>query len=121
VTIIGSVTHNEDTLDEGELRCFDLYTSVYDASKALASSFFVTCFLEQSKRWENVKTPSLGSLISITAKIASHIKSNNLALRVFDLVYLLRSASAVSMPSLTTATPLKRANRWSSRVDSTTL
>lgn len=87
VTVIGSVpAASEDTDDPSEPRRFTIETSVYDASKASPVTFSVACFLENTKRWQKVKTPSTGALLSITAKVAGRTTdTNRLALRVLDL------------------------------------
>jgi hypothetical protein len=84
VTIIGSVTN--DSHGESEFRHFELQTSVYDVSQAAPVQFSVACFFENSRRWKNVKVPSPGSNVSVTAKIVGvSAKSQCLALRVLDL------------------------------------
>ncbi|KAH8746003.1 hypothetical protein F5883DRAFT_438494, partial [Diaporthe sp. PMI_573] len=112
VTVIGFVPPcTNDSLDTSEHRCFTIETSVYDASKAAPVHFSVVCFFEDSRRWLNAKKPALGALLTVTAKVAGHMTdTNQLALRVLDLAYLPRPASA-PMPTLTVTPPLKRAAR----------
>jgi hypothetical protein len=71
VTVTSSVgtRSGDELLDQFELRHFELQTSVYDTSKAAPVQFFVFCFFESGRRWQKVKIPSLGSYISVTAKI----------------------------------------------------
>ncbi|KAH7110143.1 hypothetical protein EDB81DRAFT_849221 [Dactylonectria macrodidyma] len=94
VTVIGSVpSPNDNTSDPSEPRRFTVETSVYDASKASPVPFSVACFFENTKRWQKVRTPSPGALLSITAKVAGRTTdTNHLALRVLDLAYLPRPA-----------------------------
>jgi len=121
VTIIGSVrTPAEVLLDLTDLRHFTLETSVYDASKAAPVQFEVTCFLENTKRWQKVKTPPSGSFLSITAKVVGRItQTSHLAVRVLDLTYLPRPGSATGAATPAT-TPSKRPGRWDGRAVSTT-
>ncbi|KAH7109129.1 hypothetical protein EDB81DRAFT_585724, partial [Dactylonectria macrodidyma] len=90
VTVIGSVPPPSDnTSDPSEPRRFTVETSVYDASKASPVPFSITCFFENTKRWQRVRTPSPGALLSITAKVAGRTTdTNQLALRILDLAYL---------------------------------
>ncbi|KAH8661070.1 hypothetical protein BGZ61DRAFT_301742, partial [Ilyonectria robusta] len=90
VTVIGSVpSPSDNTSDPSEPRRFTIETSVYDASKASPVPFSVTCFFENTKRWQKVRTPSPGALLSITAKVAGRTTdTNQLALRVLDLAYM---------------------------------
>jgi hypothetical protein len=56
VTIIGFVpSRNDKPPDLPEARYFAVETSVYDTSKAASVAFSVTCFLENTKRWQRVK------------------------------------------------------------------
>ncbi|KAF6517588.1 hypothetical protein HZS61_003149 [Fusarium oxysporum f. sp. conglutinans] len=90
VTIIGFVpSRNDKPPDLPEARYFAVETSVYDTSKAASVAFSVTCFLENTKRWQRVKIPPAGAFLSITAKVAGRtVDANQLALRVLDLAYL---------------------------------
>jgi ribosomal protein L28 len=55
VTVIGSVRSGDDGGPEHSgPRRFTVETSVYDASKSAPVQFSVTCFLENTKRWQNV-------------------------------------------------------------------
>jgi hypothetical protein len=121
VTIIGSVgTRGGDEHDESELRHFELQSSVYDPSKAAPERFSVVCFFASGRRWQNVRVPSSGSFVSVTAKIAGRTtKSNCLALRVLDLTYLPRSGIATT-PNSTSTPATRRSNRWGNRADSST-
>lgn len=112
VAIIGSVrTPAETLLDPTDLRHFTLETSVYDASKAASVQFEVACFLENTKRWQKVKTPPSGSFLSITAKVVGRtIQTSHLAVRLLDLTYLPRPGSATAAATPAT-TPSKRPNR----------
>lgn len=96
VTVIGSVpSPSHNTSDPSEPRRFTVETSVYDVSKASPVPFSVACFFENTKRWQKVRTPSPGALLSITAKVAGRITdTNQLALRVLDLSYMSRPAQA---------------------------
>ncbi|OAQ65455.1 extracellular membrane protein, 8-cysteine region, CFEM [Pochonia chlamydosporia 170] len=120
VTVIGFVPPRTDnSLDPSEPRHFTVETSVYDASKAAPAHFSVVCFLEDTKRWKKVKTPAPGALLTVTAKIAGRTRDTNLlALRVLDLAYLPRPASAPT-PTPTDTPPSKRSDRWRGRVPST--
>ena len=117
VTVIGYVqSHNDGSLGISEPRRFMIETSAYDTSTSPAVHFSVACFLENTKRWQKVKTPLPGSLLSLTAKIAGRTTdTNQLALRVLDLAYLPKPASAPDTPSSTSSTPLKRSGRWDGR------
>ncbi|KAH7120197.1 hypothetical protein B0J13DRAFT_649681 [Dactylonectria estremocensis] len=78
VTVIGSVPPPSDnTSDPSEPRRFTVETSVYDASKASPVPFSVACFFENTKRWQKVRTPSPGALLSITAKVAGRTTDTN--------------------------------------------
>jgi len=120
VTVIGFVPlRTDNSLDPSEPRHFTIETSVYDASKAAPAHFSVVCFLEDTKRWRKVKTPASGALLTVTAKIAGRTRDTNLlALRVLDLAYLPRPASAPT-PTPTDTPPSKRSDRWRGRVPST--
>ncbi|KAK9438541.1 hypothetical protein VB005_08102 [Metarhizium brunneum] len=120
VTVIGFVPPcTDNSLDPSEPRHFTIETSVYDASKAAPAHFSVVCFLEGTKRWKKVKTPASGALLSVTAKIAGRTRDTNLlALRVLDLAYLPRPASA-PMPTPTDTPPSNRSDRWRGPVPST--
>ncbi|KAH8656736.1 hypothetical protein BGZ61DRAFT_372105 [Ilyonectria robusta] len=75
VTITGSVSaRSDDPPDPSEPRRFTLETSVYDTSKAAPVPFSVACFLQNTKRWEKVKIPAAGDLLSITAKVAGRTR-----------------------------------------------
>ncbi|PCD25631.1 hypothetical protein QX201_010766 [Fusarium graminearum] len=93
--MIGFVlSRNDKTPDLPEARCFSFETSVYDTSKAAPVAFSVTCFLENTKRWQRVKIPPAGAFLSLTANVAGRtVNDNQLALRVLDLAYLPRLAS----------------------------
>jgi hypothetical protein len=117
VTVIGSVlSPNDNSLDPSELRYFTVETSVYNTSKAASVQFLVVCFLENTNRWKKVKTPPSGTFLSVSAKVAGRTaNTNHLALRVLDLVYLPRPASAVAAPTPTATPPSKRSSRWDGR------
>jgi hypothetical protein len=117
VTIIGFVlSPNANSLDPSELRHFTVETSVYDTSKAAPVQFSVVCFLENTNRWKKVKTPPSGAFLSISAKVAGRTAdTNHLALRVLDLAYLPRPASAVAAPTPTATPPSNRSSRWEGR------
>jgi hypothetical protein len=52
------------------------------------------CFLENTKRWQNVKAPPSGAFLSIAAKVVGRTRDTNLlALRVLDLAYLPRTVT----------------------------
>ncbi|KAL8366220.1 hypothetical protein RB595_004810 [Gaeumannomyces hyphopodioides] len=87
VTVIGSVRASDDGCPEPSgPRHFTVETSVYDALKAAPVQFSVACFLENTRRWQKVKTPPLGAFLSVTAKVAGRTAhTNRLALRVLDL------------------------------------
>lgn len=118
VTVIGSVlSPSDNTSDPSEPRRFTIETSVYDALKASSVPFSVTCFFENTKRWQKVRTPSPGALLSITAKVAGRTTdTNQLALRVLDLAYMPRPAQAPpATPTPTATPPSKRSARWEGR------
>jgi hypothetical protein len=120
VNLLGSV--RDRLLEESDLRHFELQTSVWDNSTATSIQFSVVCFFENTKRWENTKTPSAGSYVSVTAKIVGRTtKENYLAVRILDLGYLPKTTSTTSTTPAQnpTATPTaKRSYRWGGRVDS---
>jgi len=120
VSIIGSVPSGEsNAANPSEPRHFVVETSVYEASKAASITFSVVCFLENTKRWEKVKTPPPGAFLSVTAKLAGRTADTNcLALRILDLTYLPRPNSGTAMPTPTTTPPSKR-SRWDGRAPST--
>jgi hypothetical protein len=122
VTVIGSVRSGDDgrPAPEGP-RHFTVETSVYDASKSAPVRFSVTCFLENTRRWQNVKTPPLGAFLAVTAKVAGRTAdTNHLALRVLDLTYLPKLASATAAPTPTATPPSKRSSRWEGRAGPST-
>jgi hypothetical protein len=82
----------------------------------------MSCFLESTKRWHRVKTPSAGSLLSITAKLAGRTTdTNQLALRVLDLAYLPRPAPVPAATPTPSSTPTsKRSLRWDGRATPST-
>ncbi|PVI07718.1 hypothetical protein DM02DRAFT_714412 [Periconia macrospinosa] len=95
VTIIGCVRSRHPS----EPRLFTLETSVYNASKTAPVQFSVVCFFENTKRWQNVKAPLPEAFLSTAAKVAGRTADTNLpALRVLDLTYLPRPASAAATP-----------------------
>ncbi|RYO78287.1 hypothetical protein DL766_009512 [Monosporascus sp. MC13-8B] len=102
VIIIGSMQPRDDnSLDPSEPRRFTVDSSMYGASKTGPVYFSVACFLENTKRWQRVKTPPSGAFLCVTAKVAGRTTdTNHLALRVLDLAYPPRPASAVA-PLLT--------------------
>ncbi|KAL8377053.1 hypothetical protein RB595_007947 [Gaeumannomyces hyphopodioides] len=125
VTIIGFVSARSDNPpDPSEPRRFTLETSVYDTLKAAPVPFSVACSLQNTKRWEKVKIPPTGDLLSITAKVAGRTTdTNQLALRVLDLAYLPRPTSATSTPvtpASTVTPPSKRSARWEGRATPST-
>jgi hypothetical protein len=122
VTIIGSVpSRNDDTPGPSEPRRFAVETSIYDTSKATPVPFSVACFLENTKRWQRVKIPPAGAFLCVTAKVVGRTTdTNHLALRVLDLAYLPRPASAVVTPASTSSTPSKRSVRWDGRATPST-
>lgn len=123
-TIIGSVSSRSDnTADPSEIRRFAVETSIYDTSKAAPVLFSVACFLENTRRWQRVKTPPEGAFLCVTAKVVGRTTdTNHLALRVLDLAYLPRPASAVVPPTSasTSSTPSKRSARWDGRATPST-
>jgi hypothetical protein len=69
VTIMGMVTSsNTDTGMDFDLHHFKLKTSVYITSTTV--EFSVVCYFASGKRWQNLKTPTASSSVSITGKIA---------------------------------------------------
>lgn len=115
VTVIGSVkSPGDNSSDPSEPRCFVIETSVYDASKSAPMTFSVACFLENTKRWHNVKTLSTGALLAITSKITCRTTdTNQLALRVLDLACLPRPGPVPTATSTPASTPpSKRSARW---------
>ncbi|CAG9950837.1 unnamed protein product [Clonostachys rosea f. rosea IK726] len=123
VTVIGSVPSTGDrTGDPSEPRRFTVETAVYDSSKSAPVAFSVACFLESTKRWHRVKTPTAGALLSITAKIAGRTTdTNQLALRVLDLAYLPRPAPVPTATPTPSSTPTsKRSLRWDGRATPST-
>ncbi|KAH8747981.1 hypothetical protein F5883DRAFT_697797 [Diaporthe sp. PMI_573] len=120
VTSDNTLEMNVQALSLMSPRCFTIDTSVNDASKAGPVHFSALCFLEDTKRWEKVKTPSVGALLSITAKIAGRTAEENLlALRILDLGYLPRPASTAPVTTPVSAPPSKRAARWDGRAPAT--
>ncbi|KAK3312958.1 hypothetical protein B0H66DRAFT_631865 [Apodospora peruviana] len=121
VSVIGSVSScDANSTDTSEPRSFVIETSVYDTSKHAQVQYSMACFLENTKRWEKVKTPQLGSLLSVTAKVAGRTTdANHLALRVLDLAYLPISNSAASVSSPAT-TPSSKRSRWDRLAPSST-
>ncbi|KAK3364011.1 hypothetical protein B0T25DRAFT_443757 [Lasiosphaeria hispida] len=121
VSIIGSVPCSEsNSVDPSEPCHFIVETSIYEASKAAPVQFSVACFLENTKRWEKVKTPPAGAFLGVTAKLAGRtVDTNRLALQVLDLTYLPRPNSGTAMPTPTTTPPSKR-SRWDGRAPSST-
>ena len=119
VTIVSSVPPQDNTsLNPSDLHRFTLETSMFNTSNAPLAQFSVTCFLENTKRWQRVKTPPPGAFLSVTAKVAGRTTdTNRLALRVVDLAYLPRpaSATATAAPTPTATPPSKRSNRWEGR------
>ena len=122
VTVIGSVRSGDDGCPEPSgPRHFTVETSVYDASKSAPVQFSVTCFLENTKRWQNVKTPPSGAFLAVTAKVAGRTAdTNHLALRVLDLTYLPRPATTAAAPTPTATPPSKRSSRWEGRAGPST-
>ncbi|KAL8296205.1 hypothetical protein RB601_003590 [Gaeumannomyces tritici] len=122
VTVIGSVRASDDGSPEPSgPRHFTVETSVYNASKAAPVQFAVTCFLENTKRWQKVKTPQSGAFLSVTAKVAGRTAgTNHLALRVLDLTYLPKPASTAAAPTLIATPPSKRSSRWEGRAGPST-
>lgn len=121
VSVIGSVSScDANSTDTSEPRSFVIETSVYDTSKLASVQYSVACFLENTKRWEKVKTPQTGYFLSVTAKVAGRTTDTNyLALRVLDLAYLPRSSSAASVSTPATTPPSKR-SRWDRLAPSST-
>lgn len=115
-------TAQHNTSDPSEPRRFTIETSVYDASKASSVPFSVTCFFENTKRWQKVRTPLPGALLSITAKVAGRTTdTNQLALRALDLAYMPRPAQAPpATPTPTATPPSKRSARWEGRATPST-
>ena len=121
ITIIGSVRPTTSSVEHPQPRCFTIDTSVYDASKAAPTQFSAVCFLEDTKRWEKVKTPTPGSFLTVTAKLAGRTSQTNLLpLRVLDLTYLPRPTSSASVPTPTSTPTSKRPGRWDGRIPPTT-
>jgi hypothetical protein len=110
-------SRNDKPPDLPEARYFAVETSVYDTSKAASVAFSVTCFLENTKRWQRVKIPPVGAFLSLTAKVAGRtVDANQLALRVLDLAYLPRPASVpTAMPTPSSTPTTKRSARWEGR------
>jgi hypothetical protein len=125
VTIVGSIgTCYNKPFGQFQLPYFELKTSAYNPSQAAPVQFSVFCFFEKGRRWQNVKMPSSGSYVCVTAKIVGcTAESNCLAIRVLDLSYLPKSTSTMTPPTPdSTSTPTsKRTSRWDGRVDSSTL
>ncbi|KAF1807905.1 hypothetical protein P152DRAFT_284168 [Eremomyces bilateralis CBS 781.70] len=117
VTVVGSVSsRNDNSLDPTHARRFMIETSVYDASNAAPVPYSMACFLEDSKRWQKVKIPQAGTFLTLTAKVVGRTTDTNLlALRVLDLAYLPKLASAAPTTTPTTSSPSKRPNRWIAR------
>ncbi|RSL42531.1 hypothetical protein CEP54_015451 [Fusarium duplospermum] len=123
VTVIGSVPSTGDRIgDPSEPRRFTVETSVYESSKSAPVAFSVACFLESTKRWHRVKTPTAGALLSITAKIDGRTTdTNQLALRVLDLAYLRRPAPVPTAAPTPSSTPTsERSVRWEGRATPST-
>ncbi|KAL8366666.1 hypothetical protein RB595_010503 [Gaeumannomyces hyphopodioides] len=122
VTVIGSVRASDDGSPEPSgPRHFTVETSVYNASKAAPVQFAVTCFLENTKRWQKVKIPQSGAFLSVTAKVAGRTAgTNHLALRVLNLTYLPKPASTAAAPTLIATPPSKRSSRWEGRAGPST-
>jgi len=122
VTIIGSVTSRTDNAPEAaERRHFTLESSVYETSKTAPAQFSVDCFFENTKRWLRVKTPPPDTFLNVIAKVAGRTATTNrLALRVLDLTYLPRPASAAAAPTPVTTPTSKRAGRWDGRAGPST-
>lgn len=121
VSIIGSVPSSEsNSTGASDSRHFTIETSVYDPSKTAPVYFSVVCFLENTKRWQKVKTPPSGAFLSVTAKLAGRTTdTNRLALRVLDLTYLPRPSSAIATPT-PAATPTSKRSRWEGRAPAST-
>ncbi|KAF1809818.1 hypothetical protein P152DRAFT_441310 [Eremomyces bilateralis CBS 781.70] len=118
VTIVGSVSsrNNDNSLDPAHARRFVIDTSVYNASNAAPVPYSMACFLEDSKRWAKVKIPHVGTFIALTAKVVGRTTDTNLlALRILDLAYLPKLASAGLTTTPTTPSPSKRPGRWEGR------
>ncbi|KAL8284674.1 hypothetical protein RB594_003660 [Gaeumannomyces avenae] len=122
VTVVGSVRTGDDSCPEPSgPRHFTVETSVYDASTAAPVQFSVACFLENTRRWQKVKTPPSGAFLIVTAKIAGRTAhTNRLALRVLDLTYLPRPPSAAPASTPTPTPPSKRSSRWEGRAGPST-
>ena len=123
VTIIGYIqSYNDGSLGISEPHCFIIETLAYNMSTSPAGHFSVACFLENTKCWQKVKIPLLGSLLSLTVKIAGQIIDiNQLTLRVLNLAYLPKPVSAPDILSSTSSTPLKRSGCWDGWAPSTPL
>ena len=86
VTVFGAVKPSTNDFDPSQPRRFTLDTSTYCPSKSGPIQFSVVCFLENTRRWENVKIPQPGSSLHVVAKLAGRTKdSNSPALRVLNL------------------------------------
>jgi hypothetical protein len=116
VTVIGSVLAIDNEAPGYDTRSFVISTSAYDGPTTGPIQFSVTCFLENTKRWLKVKTPQPGALLSVTAKVAGRTaRTNQLALRVLDITYLPRPASAPVTSTPEAISPSKRSCRWEGR------
>ncbi|KAJ2899376.1 hypothetical protein MKZ38_003083 [Zalerion maritima] len=122
VTVIGFVqSRNDNSLDPSQPRRFTVETSVYDTLNTGPVQFSVACFLENTKRWQRVKTPTSGALLSVTAKVAGRTTdTNHLALRILDLAYLPRPGTAAAASTPTVTPPSKRSRRWEGRAGPST-
>ncbi|KAH6985241.1 hypothetical protein EDB80DRAFT_591255 [Ilyonectria destructans] len=98
------------------LRNFELTSSIYDATKAEAIEFSVTCYFGSGRRWENMIVPNTDSFVSVTAKVVGRTSTNQLAVRVLDLTYLPKPPS-YNTPA-TPSNAKKRQDRWGGRAQS---
>ncbi len=78
-------------------------------------------FLETIKRWQKIKTPPSDAFLNIISKAVGRIVDTNyLTFRILDLIYLPRSALAITIPTPTVISFFKRSNHWEDRTDPST-
>ncbi len=115
VTVIGFIYIIDNSSKSSTSYHFTIEMSIYDVSKSVPVQFSMTCFLENIKCWQKVKTPLSGIfLIKIVSYTAD---TNHLALQVLDLIYLLKPALAAAIPILTVIPLSIWSNRWKGWAD----